>query len=180
MKRVAGLALAVTLSSAAAYAQAAAPSEATDAALPSVSLPPELDRVLRGYETAWRARDPQALSELFAEDGFVLASGRPPVRGRDAIREAYAGSGGPLHLRGLAFDTNGDVGYIIGAYSGAADTPDDGKFVLILKLGEGGRWLIMADMDNGSQRRPPVQAPASSPAPSASPSPTPSPSPPGG
>src|SRR3546814_7019105 len=42
-------------------------------------------------EKAWSARDPVALAALFAEDGFVLPSGRPPVRGRAAIREYYTG-----------------------------------------------------------------------------------------
>lgn len=131
------------------------PAPPDEATLPSVPLPPELDRVLRDYETAWRAKDPRALSELFAEDGFVLANGRPAVRGRAAIREAYADGGGPLHLRAYAFDTSGDVGYIIGAYSGADNLPDDGKFVLALKRGAGGRWLIMADIDNSIRRRAP-------------------------
>ena len=50
--------------------------------LPAVALPAALDRVLRDYERAWQARDPTALAELFAEDGFALANGHPPVRGR--------------------------------------------------------------------------------------------------
>ena len=128
------------------------------AGLPSVTLPPALDRVLRDYERAWTARDPEALSKLFAEDGFVLASGRAPVRGRAAIREAYAKAGGPLHLRALDFAISGEVGYIIGTYAAAADKPDDGKFVLALKRAPG-RWLIAADIDNSIERASP-QAPA--------------------
>jgi hypothetical protein len=42
------------------------------AGLPSVTLPPELDRVLRDYETAWTAKDAARLAKLFAEDGYVL------------------------------------------------------------------------------------------------------------
>jgi ketosteroid isomerase-like protein len=120
--------------------------------LPSVTLPPELDRVLRDYESAWRARDPKALAEIFSEDGFVLASGKEPVRGRASIREAYTGAGGPLYLRAMAYATSGDVGYIIGGYRGAEKGPDEGKFVLALKR-SGGRWLIMSDIDNSNQRR---------------------------
>ena len=122
--------------------------------LPSVQLPPELDRVLRDYESAWRAKDAPALAALFAEDGFVLSNGKPPVRGRDAIRAAYTGSGGPLALRALAHAAEGKTGYIIGAYAGSADTPDEGKFILAVKKGENGRWLIAADMDNSNARRP--------------------------
>lgn len=53
--------------------------------LPSVSLPPELDRVLRDYERAWRTGDASSVAALFSVDGFVLQNGRSPVRGRDAI-----------------------------------------------------------------------------------------------
>ena len=133
--------------------------------LPSVILPAELDRVLRDYEKAWQAHDADALAELFAEDGFVMASGRAPVRGRGAIRAAYANAGGQLSLRALAFSTVGDAGYIIGAFGRQPGNADTGKFVLALKRGDGGRWLIMADMDNSNRpwTPPPVPpAPASS------------------
>jgi ketosteroid isomerase-like protein len=124
----------------------------TPTALPSVTLPPELDRVLRDYERAWRAKDAAALAALFAEDGFVMSDGAPPVRGRAAIRAKYANSGGPLALRALAWATEGKVGYIIGGFGGEAGAPDSGKFILALKRGDDGRWLIAADMDNSNRR----------------------------
>jgi len=131
-------------------AGARAESPAPAAALPSVTLPPALDRVLRDYERAWRARDPAALAMLFAEDGFVLANGRPPAKGRQAIRAAYAEGGGPLVLRALAYAIEGSTGYIIGAYGpGEGDT---GKFVLALRRGGDGKWLIAADIDNANRR----------------------------
>ena len=131
----------------------AAPSSPAETTLPSVTLPPELARVLTGYEKAWAAKDAAALASLFAEDGFVLQRNKPPVRGRDGIANAYAGAGGPLALRALAYAAQGDVGYIIGAYAARAGEPDDGKFTLTLKKAADGRWLIMSDMDNGN--RPP-------------------------
>jgi ketosteroid isomerase-like protein len=121
--------------------------------LQSVTLPPELARVLTDYETAWRAKDAAALARLFAEDGFVLGNGAPPVRGRAAIEKAYAGSGGRLVLRALAFATEGTVGYIIGAFAREPGAPDVGKFTLTLKKDASGRWLIVSDMDNGNQPR---------------------------
>jgi len=120
---------------------------------PSVDLPPELARVLRDYEAAWSKRDATALAQLFAEDGFVLPNGGTPVRGRAAVEKFYAGHGGPLVLRAIAFAAEGNVGYIIGGYGGKAGTPDEGKFTLTLRKGAGGKWLIMSDMDSSNQRR---------------------------
>ena len=134
-------------------------------AMPSVALPPELDRVLRDYERAWQARDAAGLAALFTEDGFVLSNGKPPVRGRAAIREAYAKGGGPLALRALAYSTEGKVGYIIGAFGGKPGEPDSGKFVLALRRGDDGRWLIAADMDNGNQQARPGPGPPRTPSP---------------
>lgn len=120
--------------------------------LPSVELPPPLARVLTDYEAAWQAKDATALSELFAEDGFVLSGGTPPVRGRAAIEKHYQGRGGPLSLRALAFATEGSLGYIIGAYRTHKGETDIGKFTLTLRRDSDGRWLIVSDMDNGNSR----------------------------
>ena len=135
------------------------------APLPSVVLPAALDRVLRDYERGWRANDARALAELFTADGFILQSGRPPVRGRSAIEAAYAGQGGPLHLRALAYAADDSLGFIIGAYgyarpgtAASEPIPDMGKFTLTLKRDAGGGWMIFSDMDNASRR----QRPASS------------------
>jgi ketosteroid isomerase-like protein len=118
----------------------------------SVSLPPPLARVLEDYERAWNAHDAPGLAALFAADGFVLASGSPPVRGRAAIEKAYGGAGGPLVLRALAYATEGSTGYVIGGFSRQRGAPDVGKFTLTLRR-EGERWLIVSDMDNGNSPR---------------------------
>jgi ketosteroid isomerase-like protein len=120
--------------------------------LPSVELPSPLARVLTDYETAWQAKDAAALAGLFSEDGFVLSTGMPPVRGRAAIEEHYTGHGGPLSLRALAYATEGPIGYIIGAYARQRGEPDIGKFTLTLRRDPGDRWLIVSDMDNGNSR----------------------------
>jgi ketosteroid isomerase-like protein len=121
--------------------------------LSSITLPPPLARVLTDYEVAWRSKDAAALAALFREDGFVLSNGSPPVRGRAQIQKQYAGQGGPLALRALAFASEGSVGYIIGAFSRQKGEADIGKFTLTLRRGADERWLIMSDMDNGNSRR---------------------------
>ena len=119
---------------------------------PSVALPPALARVLTDYETGWRTGDAAALANLFTEDGFVLSSGQPPARGREAIRKRYTGQGSPLSLRALAYAIEGNVGYIIGGYSSERGKPDEGKFTLTLRRKDG-RWLIASDMDNLNHHR---------------------------
>ena len=132
---------------------AAVPALAGEPALPSVVLPPELSRVLTDYEKAWRAHDAAALARLFAEDGFVLSPGSEPARGRAAIEKHYANAGGELALRALAYAVDGRIGYIVGGFGHRAGEPDNGKFTLTLVRGDGGRWLIFSDMDNGNARR---------------------------
>lgn len=135
---------------------------AADRALPDVALPPELDRVLRDYENAWRAGDAATLASLFAEDGFLLQSQHAPIRGRPAIQAAYDGEGGgPLRLRALAFSAAETIGYIIGAYSYGSTSGDMGKFTLILHRAPGEPWLIFSDMDNLSAK-PQKNTPATS------------------
>jgi ketosteroid isomerase-like protein len=146
---------ALAAAAAAVLAQAALALGADPAPLPAVTPPPELARVLTDYEKAWSGRDAAALAALFAEDGFVLTPGNPPVRGRAAIEGQYRGSGGPLSLRAFAWATDGKVGYILGGYAPAAGAPDDGKFTLTLVRGGDGRWLIFSDMDNGNRPRKP-------------------------
>jgi ketosteroid isomerase-like protein len=125
--------------------------QATAMQLPSVDLPPELARVLRDYETAYR-RSGFAVAELFTEDGFVLSGGRPPIRGRAAIAEYYGAGRGPLALRAIAFAAEGSVGYIIGGYARDRAAVDAGKFTLTLRKRPDGRWLIVSDMDNSNRR----------------------------
>jgi ketosteroid isomerase-like protein len=133
--------------------------------IPSATLPPALDRVLREYERAWKSGDADAVAALFAQDGFLLQSGRAPIRGRSAIAAQYRGqAGGALRLRALGYAAGDTVGYIAGAYGygEGADVPDMGKFTLTLRRDRGGAWQIFSDMDNGNQpRRPASPAPAS-------------------
>jgi ketosteroid isomerase-like protein len=133
--------------------------------LPSVVLPPALDRVLRDYERAWRSRDAAALAGLFTEDGFVLSNGSPPVRGRDAIRRKYASAGGSLALRAFEWSIDGSTGWIVGGFGQSEGAPDGGKFILALRRGTDGRWRIAADMDNSNRgvRVAPAPTPSSTP-----------------
>ncbi len=130
-------------------AQVSAP--ASQEAPPAISLPPAFDRVLRDYEAAWRDGDGARLAALFTEDGFAVQSGSPMRRGRAAIASGITGPGGALQLTAYAYASSGDVGYIVGGYRYPNSRGPGGRFVLALRAGPDGRWLIAADLDNSGR-----------------------------
>ena len=149
MKRIEIALIAVVALAAAILPRSAAGQAASGTdTMPTVTLPADLDRVLRDYEKSWRARDPKGLASLFTADGFILSGGRPPIRGREAVEARYTGQGGPLHLRAIAYATDDTVGYIVGTYGGTRAEINEGKFILLLRRAPRGQWLIAADMDN--------------------------------
>ncbi len=127
---------------------------------PTVTLPGEVDQVLKDYEKAWIAKDTAALAKLFTSDGMALPSGQMPAQGEESIRKSYSQSvGSPLNLRPVAYSASGELAYVIGGWGGAVNKPEFGKFVLVLRR-VSGRWLIAADMDNSNMPRrapPPTQ-----------------------
>ena len=145
------LAAALLAASASLPAPLAAQQGAPAARLPSVQLPPDLDRVLRDYERHWRDDDPAALAALFTPDGLIFRNGW--LQGRDTIRATLRG-GGDLRLRAIAWAADGDVGYIVGAYGYGDDAAhrDIGVFTLPLRRDADGVWRIAADLDRGIPR----------------------------
>ncbi|HEY7568172.1 MAG TPA: DUF4440 domain-containing protein [Gemmatimonadaceae bacterium] len=120
--------------------------------LPSIALPPDLDRVLRDYEKAWKASDANGLAALFADGRVVMTNSGRAVRGREGVRQMYSNGGGPLVLRAMAYAADDTVAHIIGGYTLRPGEGDAGTFVLALVRSRGGPWLIAADMDRSHRR----------------------------
>ena len=139
------------LAAACVAAPAAAQSNDATEAQPSVDLPEEVGRVLRDYERLWSAGEAEELAALFVEDGLIIRNGTW-IRGREAIRAAYANASGPLRLRAIEFATDGAVGFIVGMYGYGEALPvsDRGMFTLTLRQAASGQWLIVSDMDRGA------------------------------
>jgi ketosteroid isomerase-like protein len=147
-------------------AAGAQPAPVPVVAPPAVVLPPELDRVLRDYERAWRDGDGAALAALFLEDGFAVQSGSPLARGRDAIAKNIDGPGGALQLSAYAFAVSESTGYIVGGFRYPETIGPGGRFVLALHKRQDGFWLIAADLDNmGPRPKPGTTTPAPTAAP---------------
>ena len=120
---------------------------------PAITLPAPLDRVLRDYEAAWRDGDGKRLAALFTEDGFAIQNGAELRRGREAIARGITRPGGALQLTAYAYSSSGGVGYIVGGYRYPDTVGAGGRFVLALRSGPDGRWLIAGDLDNAGPRR---------------------------
>ena len=155
MRNLIPIAVLLCLAAATATSPAVAQAPSTsDSQMPSVSLPADLDRVLRDYERAWKSGDAANVAALFSVDGFVLQNGRTPVRGRDAIAKAYAGqTGGDLRLRAFGYVISDTAGSIIGGYTYGDAKGDMGKWTLTLRRPRNGKWEIYSDMDNSNQQR---------------------------
>ncbi len=116
--------------------------------LPTIDLPPELDRVLREYEQHWHAGSAEALVALFTQDGMVARRGGW-IRGQAGLREALQSTSSELRLRAVEYAVDERVGYIVGAYGYGSEPsiPDSGMFILTLRRDADGQWLIAADLD---------------------------------
>lgn len=146
----AGFVVALTVLMAGAQTSTQMPTATPDSQMPAaVSLPPDFDRVLRDYEAAWRDGDGSRLAALFTEDGFAVQSGSPIRRGRAAIAAGLTKPGGMLQLTAYTYASSGSVGNIVGGYRYPTTVGAGGRFVLALRSGPDGRWLIAADLDNG-------------------------------
>ena len=151
--RLARFVVALTVAITGAQVGAQTPQPAPDPqAPPAISLPPAFDRVLRDYEAAWRDGDGTRMAALFTEDGFAVQSGSPIRRGRSAIAGGVTKPGGTLQLTAYAYSSSGDVAYIVGGYRYPTTVGAGGRFVLALRSGSDGRWLIAADLDNSGPR----------------------------
>lgn len=115
--------------------------------LPVVTLPSDLDQLLRDFERNWQLPDSKmALANQFTDSGlFQYADDW--LRGRPAIRMMLLGNGGPLRLRAQAFAIEEPSGgHVAGAYGWYRDTVwvDQGRFLFVLHRDRGAPWRIAA------------------------------------
>jgi len=125
---------------------------------------PEDVRRIAKLDADWNrnvaARDLDALMAAYAENGIAFAQNQPPVHGKAALREYWAGL---LALPGLAFDTadthivvseGGDMAWVAGTYTLGFDgaegrVEDAGTQVLIYHRIEGD-WRLTLAIDNSN------------------------------
>ena len=110
-----------------------------------------LEEIEGRYSEALRTGDRATISALFADDGVILASDHPLVRGRDDI-DAYGTEidDGPepeydATTEVLEVSSSGDLAYVIGTDASAGDGA--GKYLTVYRR-VGGEWKIAAEAWN--------------------------------
>ena len=104
-----------------------------------------------------RARDLDAILDLYADDATYMPPGKPAFSGKQALREIWAS-----YLQRDGFVANyfptihlsaaGDMAYDIGRYQISMKKEGrpvafEGKYVVVWRL-EDGRWKAVVDIDN--------------------------------
>ena len=129
-----------------------------------VAVLPELDALYRRFVRAYRERDATAVGRLYSPDALYLSPGADIVRFRPVIEarfrrmfQAAATDGQDLaisfHL--MAREVSGRLAYDVGTYSfdrlegGVVMSHDTGKFVVVHRRGEDGRWTFQVDGYSG-------------------------------
>jgi len=118
-----------------------------------------IDEVRNKYMTAFNAGDSAAVAALFAEDAISMPDHHTAVEGRAAIesylRETFAQYTPKISITPGETEVMGDVAHEHGTFtttmtpkSGGNAMTDTGKYLVILKRGSDGQWLVHHDIDN--------------------------------
>ena len=126
-----------------------------------------IDATRSAYAAAWRAASVEQIAALYTEDAFVLYPNQPAVSGHAAIVDYFKGFFGEFpkndfELISSEIVVTGPWAFDRGAYRWKG-TPrkgpavaDNGKYLVVLKRGDDGKWRVARDMDNSD--RPATQA----------------------
>jgi uncharacterized protein (TIGR02246 family) len=113
-----------------------------------------VESAIRRYVEASNRGDVATLASLYAEDAMLLPPDHEPIQGRQAIRAFWQqGTDEGLEVTNMAFEVNGDLGYLVGQYHLPAtdeEPADSGKYVMCLKRERDGSWKVTADIWNQS------------------------------
>lgn len=135
-----------------------------------VTMPPPVDvqaeeqairDLVRQWNTAITNRNADAIAMYYSEDAVFLPANAPVVRGRSAIRAAWADMFG---MPSLSLDitptrvnvaASGDMAEEVGTFRFSGETPqgpmtDEGKYVVVWKK-VNGEWKVSSDIFNSDR-----------------------------
>jgi uncharacterized protein (TIGR02246 family) len=121
----------------------------------------EIQSLNRMFEDAIRKQDAGAVAALYTPDAIVMPPDAPFVKGREAIRQAWAGAMSDLGLKAVTLDTvdleiAGDCAVEVGEATLSLRKPDGTlgtavvKFLVAWKKA-GGAWRLHRDIWNAKR-----------------------------
>lgn len=125
------------------------------------SLDPNIIAVIDDWIAAYQAEDPEKVVDLYTDDAVVAVQGRSTVNGKDAIgdliRRSFVRLERKVTVKYDRAEVNGTWAYVYGR-SWFTLAPKDGtepsylfgRFTLLLRQCEDGKWRIFMDMDQES------------------------------
>ena len=116
----------------------------------------ELGQMNRDFAKALLAGDAQAAANLYDENASLLPPNEPIVTGRENIKAYWQGAIDAgivgVSVKTISADSDGDLGYEIGAYELKLKTENDsivvdtGKYTEILHRNSEGQWISLYGM----------------------------------
>ena len=138
--------------------------------------PAPINDIRNRYIAAYNAGDAAAIAALFTEDAVSMPDHRAALIGRAAIenhlRDVFMQFSTSISITPGDTDVAGDVAHEHGTFSvtltpkaGGNAMTETGNYLVVLKKGSDGNWLVHHDIDNSNVPHP---APAPAPAPAQS------------
>ena len=116
----------------------------------------EVEKAIRVFEDAAKAKDADAIAGLYAENATLLPPGTPPIKGRQKIRDfwkAFLEAASDPVVRPVFVEGTGDVAYEIGEYQvtlrnpqGGGTSRQHGKYLVVWKRQSARSLKMVADM----------------------------------
>ena len=123
---------------------------------------------LAEWEAAANRKDAASIAALYTDDGVLMAPNAASVRGRAAIEAFFKGmfdhGARDVKLVQIGAAGSGSIGYAAGTYEftsgpmGTQAVHDTGKYIVGMKRGADGKWLIAHDIFNSDLPCPPAPA----------------------
>jgi uncharacterized protein (TIGR02246 family) len=118
----------------------------------------DIEAALTKFMDAFNSGNAAAVAEMYTEDAAVLPPDGKRVDGRKGVEEFWQGAikGGMknLTLNALEVEERADLAYEVGAFTldvpseGGALSTVAGKYIVIWKKGDDGRWRLHRDIWN--------------------------------
>ena len=116
-----------------------------------------LDDFDAAYNEAFDRGDAAGCAAFFTEDVLLMVPGQPMTRGKKAFEDTYRSrmdesSGGTHSNKLVEYGVEGDLAYQVGTFAiTGTDSPEQGKFVNVLKRQSDGTWKVAVSIFNSDR-----------------------------